>query len=286
MEIVYTEKVRTALLEYLEGTKQVSGTIDIVGSVHEGHFKLLEECKKKCDILVVEYSKFWGEAAVYYKENKYIPTEYAYSEEDNVDKSKTTFSQEMLKVDKIVDFVVYSPMNRRRWEETLFFEKYKEEFIKVHNDIGLPSVFHLSAAYPIHSEVVESCTKTFAGCKNLVMGAVMRKIIPKEYLIYNPETIWFLYRDPKTFHVVSRTSGSPTLGKMAKEAFDRLLEGKRDFKTFEDISNEWFLEERYFSIVDWKTAEKLSCVNDNCVIVFADDTKCDYVILKDGELIF
>lgn len=278
MEIITQDK-REEFLKYIRSIrdKHIVGTIDSAGTLHDGHLRIFQDVKKHCEILVVENEEFYTRACLYYRNGH--PELYNTLFEKSVEKLK--------EIENDIDYVIFSSMTQDIWKSTIENEiKYRKEFEKLHKNLGLSNTMNLSLAYSIHSDVHDSCTQAFSGSKNIIHDIVMRKVIPPNELTFNPETIWKIYRHPDTGQAFARTSSNVVLGYMASKVAEELKAGNFSTETFQEIHRSYFLEKPEFSIVDLETCEKLNKVKDNCVIVIADGLQQEFVIMKDGELIF
>jgi hypothetical protein len=279
MEVIYEGPRKQEVLRYLRECNKVVGLVEVVEGIHIGHINLIKKAKERCDIICVEFLKFWLGSLQEIKNATSRPSQNFSFEED--------FVLPLKSIENVVDYVFCSEINKRILEEQNYIkDHYFKDFVKVHKELGIPSVTLPSAGYHLHTDVADSVTHVFAGPKCIVQNIVMRKVIPENKLVYKPEIIWNFFRDPKTGILISRTSGDITLGWMVKEARSELLSGKGDFSRFEEISRSMFLLKREFSIIDFKTVEKLDRITDNCVIVYASGLKTDYICVVDGKIIF
>jgi hypothetical protein len=276
MEIITPDK-REEFLKYIRSIrdKKLVGTIDAVDSLHDGHLRIFQDVKRRSDVLVVEYTQFWKQANLYYRG-------YTGPLETTFEK----FLNKLKEIESDVDYVVYSPMTENLWRTVIENEKYKEEFRRVHTELGIPSAALLSLTYPIHSDVVDSCTQAFAGCKCIIQDIVMRKVIPKDKLTFNPETIWKIYRHEDTGQAFARSSSNVTLGYMASKVAEELRSCNSNIEVFKEIHKSLPLSVPELSIIDFQTCKRIDEVRDNCLIVIADGSSEEFVIIKDGDLLF
>ena len=288
MEIIDQDR-REEFIRYLGNIKdkKVVGHLDIVGNIHEGHRKILEKASQLCDILVVEYSEFWLRAV-----------SYLLRVEKRISYTFKRFTNSLRTIEDKIDYVVYSPLMTNKMVNYLKFldTNYKEDFFKLHNEIKVVG-FASSLANQLHSEVADNCSRHFYSMKNIILDITMRKILPKDQIVYNPEIIWYIYRDPNWFNSMSRSSSLHTFGKMIIESEKEILNGRGEISVFEEIKNSYFLGNllldgsKMVSIVDLKEVKPLQSINDNCVVVFSatSDTPtavfADFLFIKDGKLI-
>jgi hypothetical protein len=280
MEVI-EDKNRKEVLDYLSSIKdkKIVGTIDIVGSVHDGHLSIIKDCKKESDILVVEYSQFWMDARLFFQHGTFTPSFYKPLRFDS-------FLDKVRGIEDHVDYVVFSPMTPEILEKTFYLkEKYRESFKKLYDYWEIPSSYTFGLTYALHSDVIPACTKAFVSCKNIIQGMSMKKLVDPADTQYDPQMIWKIYRK-ETGDAISRTSSDPTMGYIVRNVKGCLENEKSGIETILEIQRSLYLERPEFSIIDLTTSEKLDRLTDNCVIVMRDRTREDYVFIKDGHLIF
>lgn len=283
MIIVYFDDPnREEILKYLKYCKKKVGVVEIVGYVHEGHKNIIKEAKKLCDILCVEYLEFWKYETTYLKTTNRLIRKPLYN-------FSKYFIQPLEDIADSIDYIFYSRSTNDILKQTNYIKDvYLQDFIKLHNELGVPSGVSESAGYHIHDDVVDACTDVFAGPRCIIQNLTMRKIIPSDKLFYKPQIIGGFTRK-KSGEVISRSSTSKTIGLMIKEIHKEILSGKSASKLI-DIYKGYFLgnfvQKPEFSIIDLDKVEKIPEVSDNCVIVLGDKILYELLIIKNGDIIF
>lgn len=288
MDIVYTEsskfyvvtdEEREEVKNYLKNSGKTVGRVGISGTVHEGHKFIIETVKKLYDVVIVDYAS-WVRLVSSRLFSSFAPPS-AVTPPDKV--------VESLKRNNVsFDYFFCTNITEKISRETSFFRSYESEFRNVLKKLGFTRTSLVTLLWQIIVEEVtgdtEEVGQSFLGPKNILIDLVSKAVVGQNAK-YFPNYIWKSYRDPSTFTLESRTSSSILLGKVAREAYSELLRGKTDAKYFANLGSEFYRQEPGFTIIDYKRLEKVDHVTDNCVLVFSEENKFDYIFIKDGMII-
>ncbi len=280
--VSFDDPNREKTLKYLKHCKKKVGVVEIVGYVHEGHKNIIKEAKKFCDILCVEYLEFWR------YETNYLKSETRSTSSLLSDFMKD-FAGPLKDIEEYIDYVFYSKSTDDILKQTNYIkENYLENFIKLHNDLGIPSIASDSAGYHIHDDVVDACTDVFAGPRCIIQNLTMRKVIPPDKLSYKPQIIGKFTRK-ESGETIARSSSSKTIGLMIREIYKEILKGGSGENLLEVYKGYFlgdFLRKPEFSIIDLDKVEKISTISNNCVIVLGDTSIYEFMIIENGDIMF
>lgn len=282
MEAVFDKEKKKELLTYLKnGTEnKVVGLFEIAGKFHEGHLHIMKKAKKECDILLVDYHQMWYPSArIIAKKSK-----------SNIQLSPVEAIEILGKEENqnIADFVIFTEFDEYTQKQIDFLESFRPQFQDLCSKLKIDLLLEACLAVSISGESIHCVDRIFQGPKNQILERVTSKVLgPKN--LYRPETIFSFYRE-KDSTSLGRGSSSRTLGRMAKEAKDVILDGKLKKEVFEDISKSWYVDRPQTLIWDIETLKPLNLVTDDCGIAFlcndSNVVKTEYLFVKDGNLIF
>lgn len=257
----FTEKIKASGQKY--------GSVGINGDLHEGHLMFLEECKKRCDYLIVNFSEFFVHQ-ILRTEGITVPI-----------LSDSELFQRLcnrLESNKNVDYIFHN-LNFSYHEDWYKSEKFlglNWKLRKICSELQLPErLTNLSSVYlaPAFLEMGKVTTR-FVGIKNVVSYLLAIKVmdLKRPY-----EIIWKTLRT-NSGDIISRSSSSFTLGHVLKWAIDqeKELTLKSLREKFPTVST---------TIVDLNELKRLDKVNDNCAVLF-EDKDVDIFCYKDGELVW
>lgn len=268
---------REEVKEYLLSCGKTVGRVGIGGSVHLGHKFLIEKVKSMFDIVIVDYAPWIHYSMISFPES----SNYGQGEPvvTRVDKVIESLRKNSVKL----DFFFETRPSKKTWDETSFFyNNYGERFRELTEQLGVPNLFCQVAIEEVTGDT-EILGKSFLGPKNILIDLISKKVTGSNSK-YFPEYYWQAYRDPKFFNIESRTSSNVVLGRVVKEAFQELLDGKSDAEYFSKIGLDFFRERAAFSLIDLDKLERVEHITKNCVLVFMESVFFDYIFIKDGVI--
>src|SRR5271157_2485682 len=110
MEAVYEGTRKQEILKYIRECGKVSGLVEIVGSVHEGHKELIKKAKERCDIICVEFLRFWARSLYELRGTRIVSLLNPFVFERD-------FVSLLKSIENVVDYVFCSELNERILEE-------------------------------------------------------------------------------------------------------------------------------------------------------------------------
>ena len=271
MELITSEKEFLDTVDYLKNCGKSVGRFAFNGTLHDGHKHILEKIRPECDILVADL--------VHYMRFHPATDENAWSNPD------INLVKEQLKEGPKVDFFIFNNFVDNIHEKRVFIkENFLQKFVSYGESINLNRDLILHAAGLELTSAVDYVSTSYIGPKNAVVVLLAEKIFERK-LSWNWKIIWSCYRTDG-YIAVSRTRGSIVLSKIALKAVEQIKNGVIDVSLFEKLMYDYYLENPKITVLDLKTLERINTLSDNCVLIFMDSRKSDFVFIKEGELIF
>jgi hypothetical protein len=257
------------------------------GTLHEGHYEFVKQIRSGCDILVGQYNEFYNFlSAVLWKPEK---TDLYNRRKFYEDIIMTAFP-----VREHFDYIVINKLppedilNRIYTRILKYFPPIKEEVKR----LNLPFIVAVECMYTNVPDPIQKVINIDKmGPKCFIPRVLHKKLFPEEYVesSLHSEHDAFKYTFFKMFlnekgEAYSRTKGNVAF--LRPKAVKLFNEGVRDFKSFQDVimfGN--FIMDPKFTILDYKTLEKIDKVTDDCVIVYGDIFTAETIFIVDGKII-
>jgi hypothetical protein len=270
MEVITDKNSFLNTVDYLKNCNKSVGRFAFNGTLHKGHIHILEKVRPECDILVADL--------VHYV--RFYPTIRA-----NIPIDINLVEKQLTESSVKIDFFIFNNFcdnieEKRKEIKEKFFEKF----------ISYSKLVNLSIHLVTHSLSMEFTTPidfvstSYLGAKNAVTVLVAEKLLERK-LSWPWKIVWSCYRGTDN-SLTSRSRGSIVLSKIVLQAVEQIKKGITDISSFEKLMHIYFIQDPKFTILDLKTAERLESLSDNCVLVFSEGKKNDFIFIKEGELIF
>lgn len=271
MIIIDTKEKIHELIRSLPENRKIARFV-FSGDLHDGHYGILSEIRKKSDIVIADYIEH-----VHYFDNMYTQGCHEFGQYDHIIKSAEGNND--------IDYLVINKIYPDDHNVQIYRNsKYKvSKVVKECNRLNLSMHIAKEACYALAMNRLDEYTTSICGPKILLPVMIYKKVL-YPYDLSMPSPVWKFVKNDNG-DVISRFKIDQTLSRAKQIAVQELKSGSTKTNEFETPLFDYYIENPMFSILDLNTLERLSEINDNCVLVFMSTKNTEYIFIRKGKVV-